>query len=131
MAFTGGLLVLPQAAPLPLPQVGLEVGINVGSYLMIDLGAGFLQAAAGAKLFLGRGEVVPYCVARLGYSPWGGAFVSSGLGVDVSRSDGTYAFAELTPMLARSTVVDSGNPTTEPNWRTINVQATFGYGKRY
>jgi hypothetical protein len=129
VAFTGGLLVLPDATPLPLPEVGLEVGINVGSYLMINVGAGFLQAAAGAKLFLGRGEVAPYFVARLGYSPWDdGPFVSSGLGVDVSRSDGTYAFAEVTPMLARSSLSDT---VPEHNWRTINVQATFGYGKRF
>ena len=112
---------------MPLPEAGIVVGVNLESHVMIDVGAGFVYVAAGAKVFLSTGDIAPYLVGRVGATPWTGEFVLGGIGLDVSRSDGTYAYMEAGPLLAKSDTTTDGSP----QWRTIDVEATFGYGKRF
>lgn len=131
VAFTSSFLVLPSLSPVPLPEVGFVVGVNLGSRLMIDAGFGFAYLAAGAKLFLGTGDVAPYLVGRVGATPWTGEFVQGGIGLDVSRPDGTYAYMEGGPLLAHSDITTDGSTSPPANWRTIDIEATFGYGKRF
>jgi hypothetical protein len=102
------------------------VRVNLGSHLMIDLGAGFVYLAAGAKLFLSTGDIAPYLVGRVGATHWTADFVLGG-GLDVSRADGTYAYMEAGPLLAQSDTATDGSS----HWRSIDLEATFGYGKRF
>jgi hypothetical protein len=129
IALNTGLLVLPKLAPLPLPEVGFVVGLNLGSRVLVDVGVGFAYFAGGAKLFLGTADITPYLLGRVGATPWTGEFVLGGAGLDVSRADGTYAYVEGGPLLARSEEPDVSPPPA--HWRTIDIAATFGYGKRY
>jgi hypothetical protein len=131
VAFTSSLLVLPHLTPVPLPEAGFVVGVNLGSHLMIDVGAGFAYLAAGAKLFLSTGDIAPYLVGRVGATPWTGEFVLGGIGLDVSRADGTYAYMEGGPLLAHSGSTTDGATPPPAHWRTVDVEATFGYGKRF
>ena len=131
-AFTSGVLLLPPWTWVPVPEVGFNLGFNLGPYLMLDLGAGIAQIAGGGKLLLGTRELVPYVVARFGATAWTGWFVLAGLGLDLTREDGTYAFIEAGPMLARNRPNEddlSDNPPA--HWRTVTGSATFGFGKRY
>jgi hypothetical protein len=99
---------------------------------MIDAGAGFVYLTAGAKFFFTTGDVAPYLVGRVGDTPSTGRFVFGGIGLDVSRADGTYAFMEGGPMLAHSDPMTSEGLTSPAvSWRTIDFGATFGYGKRF
>jgi hypothetical protein len=130
MALTSGLIVFPATTPFPLPEVGFDIGVNLGPHFMVDVCGGLALIAGGAKVFLGKGDIVPYVVARFGATPWTGPFASGGVGIEVSRSDGVYAFAEASPMLARSKLDNSEFPPAE-RWRTLDAHAMFGYGKRY
>jgi hypothetical protein len=132
VAFTSSLLIPTSPVTIPFPGVGIGVGVNLGSRLMIDAGAGFIYLTAGAKFFFTTGDVAPYLVGRVGAAAATGTFVFGGIGLDVSRADGTYAFMEGGPMLAHSDLLmDEGMTSPAVYWRTIDFAATFGYGKRF
>jgi hypothetical protein len=85
-------------------------------------------------VFFSRGEVAGYAAARQGGFGSDRFIFAPAVGVDVSRDDGTYAFAEAGLIWDRQsslTVNQVGNAIGTIEWVVRGVNASFGLGKRF
>ncbi len=134
LAFVSGVFGTSRI-PLPLPYAAVSLGFNVGPFLLLE-GAVTLpvpMAIAGGRVFFGRGEVAGYLAARYGTGFTRAAF-GPGLGVDASRDDGGYSFAEAGLLWDREssfTRNQVGNAIGKVGWAVDGLYASFGIGKRF
>jgi hypothetical protein len=120
-----------RAIPFPIPTIGFTLGVNIGPWISLEGDVGIPFAAGGAKLFWGRQEVAGYLSARFGVLASGELMAVGGLGLDVSREDGTYAFVEAGPLWLRSNSTSSDGTTSIRSWGFQVIVAAFGIGKRF
>ncbi len=134
LAFVAGVFAT-NPIPFPLPHLGLSLGINLGPWLMLEGGFSipYPMLLLGGRVFVSRGEIAGYAAARYALGEAKLALVPS-FGIDVSRDDGTYAFAEAGLIWDRESsfiVNQVGNAIGTVKWTASGGHVSFGLGQRF